>query len=333
MRSSSVLGTPSSRRLPAARALVVGLLTAGLAALSAGPAAALASTGGDGYWGDYWDGGSARTGGREYSWPDGTRDYVGDVCPGMDSARTNTTGDPTTVELVAPEGSLISAYCLKSGSDRSGEGPKVVELEEPVASLTVAYPVDGRCKGISHYAVAYVDSADVVAAPDAETAVPTEAELPAETTLDVVTTDAPVEQAVPTAAALEEALPALTAEEAPAEVPLPVTGAEAAAVSTAVENEAPARTTRSTPSATPSAAPSPDASPLIEVDDATLTSSLVSAAEDGAARSAQLNTAAVGRLPFTGAQLTMILLAAVVLTAAGSVAVVVTHRRRASTPL
>ena len=242
-------------------------------------------------------------------------------------------GRPDDRRARRPEGSLISAYCLKSGSDRSGEGPKVVELEEPVASLTVAYPVDGRCKGISHYALAYVDSADVVAAPGVEPAVPAEAELPAVTTLDVVTTDAPVEQAVPTAAALEEALPALTAEEAPAEVPLPVTGAEAAAVSTAVENEAPARTTRSTPSATPSATPSPDASPLIEVDDATLTSSLVSAAEDGAARSAQLNTAAVGRLPFTGAQLGTILLAAVVLTAAGSVAVVVTRRRRASTPL
>lgn|GEM_PF-2797078 len=139
-----------------------------LASLSvAGPASASPS----GHWegvddarnGAAWDGGSAAVDGTTYDWPADTRSWDGSVCPDMDVAKTDTTGDPLTVDLVAPEGKLISAYCIKSGSERQGEGPKIVVLDEPVATLTIAYPTTTQgdkdvCKAISHYAVAYVDA-------------------------------------------------------------------------------------------------------------------------------------------------------------------------------
>lgn len=107
--------------------------------------------------GDRWDGGSAEQGGTRFSWPEDTYSYAGKVCPDMDLAKTDVKGEAGTLTLTAPEGELISAYCLKSGS--GDLGPKLVVLDEPVAEIVVAYPAGGKAKAISHYAVEYVDAA------------------------------------------------------------------------------------------------------------------------------------------------------------------------------
>lgn len=321
MRTSSVLGTPSSRRTTVRRTLAVGLLTASLAALGAGTASALESRAGDGYRGDRWDGGHAWTGGHEYSWPENTYDFVGDVCPDMDEPRTNTTGDPETIELVAPEGKLISAYCLKSGSDNADLGPKIVELDVPVDRLTVAYPTGGTCKAISHYAVTYVDAGVVASTPPST---------PAETPEPVI------EVAEPAIAPLDEEVPLI--EDAPAKAPVtepvPLVVDDAAAATPLLATGEPAAAplpAAGTPSSSPSAnaVPSPGASALVAVEDATLASSMVSAAEAGA-RGAAVNRAAVDSLPLTGAQTVITVLAAIVLIGLGSAAVIVSRRRRAA---
>ncbi|AEG45186.1 hypothetical protein [Isoptericola variabilis] len=136
------------------------LVTAALA----GPASALSAPAlpatppgpGDAEVGERWDGGTAEHEGTTYSWPDATFSYDGQVCPDLDVPKTDVGGEQTTVTLTAPDGMLISSYCVKAGSTSRGEGPKIVVLDEPVAELEIAYPTGGKLKAISHYAVAYV---------------------------------------------------------------------------------------------------------------------------------------------------------------------------------
>ncbi|GAB2453905.1 hypothetical protein [Xylanimonas ulmi] len=171
MRTPLLPGMSSSRRPLTARALAVGMLALGLAAWgvtpasAAGPAAATRS--GDGHVGAHWDGGSARSGGVEYSWAPRTYDYEADACPRLDSGTQTARGAHETLVIQADPGKVISAYCVTAGSRRTGEGPKLVELDEPVARLTIAYPAGGRCQSIAHYSYAQQDAprADTPGAP------------------------------------------------------------------------------------------------------------------------------------------------------------------------
>jgi hypothetical protein len=74
------------------------------------------------------------------------------VCSGLDSGKIDTTGDPGSVTLTAPDGQLITGYCVKAGSEQSGDGPVYVTLDEPQQSVTITYPGG---KAISHYSVDY----------------------------------------------------------------------------------------------------------------------------------------------------------------------------------
>lgn len=196
------------------------LLAAGLAIGLTGPASALPATHGwggssddrdrwgdsdwgNGEWdsrvGERWDGGSGYYGGERYDWPDETRNYDGNVCPDMDVAKTDVSGDKKTITLIAPEGKLISAYCVKAGSYNRGEGPKVVELPEPLAEVTIAYTVGGKCRDISHYSVAYVDaptSPSTPSTPSTPTPSPTPSEETPTETVENPTdeTDEPTEE-------------------------------------------------------------------------------------------------------------------------------------------
>jgi hypothetical protein len=75
------------------------------------------------------------------------------VCTELDSGKIDVKGEVYEVELVAPEGNLITGYCVKAGSINNENGPVYVELDEPVASLTIMYK-DGA-KAISHYSYSY----------------------------------------------------------------------------------------------------------------------------------------------------------------------------------
>lgn len=81
------------------------------------------------------------------------------VCPGLDSGKINTTGDPMSITIpnsdtpALPEGALISQYCVKAGSVNQGLGPEIVNFDPGEESVTFEYPVAN--KAISHYSFAW----------------------------------------------------------------------------------------------------------------------------------------------------------------------------------
>lgn len=75
-----------------------------------------------------------------------------DVCGPLDSGKIDTTGDPQTVTVTAPDGKLIDGYCVKAGSSNQGDGPVYVTVDPPVKTLTFGYPGG---KAVSHYSLSY----------------------------------------------------------------------------------------------------------------------------------------------------------------------------------
>ena len=75
-----------------------------------------------------------------------------DVCADLTYPKTDTAGDPTSLEISAPAGYVITMYCVKAGSDQQGNGPVYFEVDPPTQTVTITYP-DG--KAISHYSFAY----------------------------------------------------------------------------------------------------------------------------------------------------------------------------------
>lgn len=136
-------------------------------------------------------------------------EYLADVkvCADYDSEKQEPTGDPAEVTATAPEGQLISGYCVKAGSVKQGAGEGgvyFVELDEPVASVVITYPWGGG-RDISHYALVYTDAVTEPtpgpAVPADEPAVPVapvdEPTVPAEEPVDE-TGGEPAEPAAPT---------------------------------------------------------------------------------------------------------------------------------------
>ncbi|MDF0514837.1 hypothetical protein PX701_14490 [Agromyces sp. H3Y2-19a] len=79
------------------------------------------------------------------------------VCPSYlpnGTDKIDTTGDPKTVTVTAPDGKLIDYYCVKAGSVKNGNGPQIIDVEPPAKTVTITYPGG---KAISHYSVHYVD--------------------------------------------------------------------------------------------------------------------------------------------------------------------------------
>ena len=77
-----------------------------------------------------------------------------EVCGPLDSGKIDTSGDPQTVTVTAPEGFLVSGYCVKAGSSKQGDGPVYVTVDPPVASITFGYPSG---KAVSHYSASWVE--------------------------------------------------------------------------------------------------------------------------------------------------------------------------------
>jgi LPXTG-motif cell wall-anchored protein len=76
-----------------------------------------------------------------------------DVCPALSSGKINTSGDPLTVTITAPEGYVIDYYCVKAGSAQQGEGPLIVQVDPPQESVVISYPGG---KSVSHYSYHYI---------------------------------------------------------------------------------------------------------------------------------------------------------------------------------
>lgn len=77
-----------------------------------------------------------------------------EVCPGLDSGKIDTSGDPASVTVTAPAGFLISGYCVKAGSDASGAGVEFVTVNPPQATVTISHTSG---KAVSHYSYSLVE--------------------------------------------------------------------------------------------------------------------------------------------------------------------------------
>lgn len=74
-----------------------------------------------------------------------------DVCLELDSGKIDTVGDPLSVTVTAPEGMVITGYCVKAGSINQGDGPIYFDGLS-LTSLVISYPSG---KAVSHYSVSY----------------------------------------------------------------------------------------------------------------------------------------------------------------------------------
>ena len=77
------------------------------------------------------------------------------VCGGLSSGKIDVSGTYKTITVTAPEGKLISRYCVKAGSINQGLGPEYVVVNPPAKSVTISHSSD---KDISHYSIEYINS-------------------------------------------------------------------------------------------------------------------------------------------------------------------------------
>jgi len=76
------------------------------------------------------------------------------VCPEGDSGKIDVSGNHASLTLTAPEGKLISGYCVKAGSANQGLGPEFYTVDPPAKSVTISH---SSGKDISHYSLTFVD--------------------------------------------------------------------------------------------------------------------------------------------------------------------------------
>lgn len=70
------------------------------------------------------------------------------VCEEGDSGKIDLGGGHATFEITADEGYVITAYCVKAGSEEQGDGPQYYEVDPPQVSVVIAHSTG---KDISHY--------------------------------------------------------------------------------------------------------------------------------------------------------------------------------------
>ena len=146
-----------------------------------------------------------------------------EVCPPLDSGKIDTTGDPQTVTMTAPEGQVITEYCIKAGSTQSGAGVEFIKVDPPVNSITVPHPSG---KAVSHYSFAYEpDVPDTTTTvPETTTTVPettTTVEQTTTTVADSTTTTSPGGESTTTSSSVKPTVPSTTTTTAPPPPPPP----------------------------------------------------------------------------------------------------------------
>ncbi|MGW4928015.1 hypothetical protein ACWEOH_02590 [Agromyces sp. NPDC004153] len=74
------------------------------------------------------------------------------VCDELDSGKINVGGSHPTLEISAPDGFVITEYCVKAGSAVQGDGPEYVVVDPPQQTVTIDHSTG---KDISHYSFSY----------------------------------------------------------------------------------------------------------------------------------------------------------------------------------
>lgn len=124
------------------------------------------------------------------------------VCPEGDSGKIDVSGSHASLTLTAPEGKLISGYCVKAGSANQGLGPEFYTVDPPAKSVTISH---SSGKDISHYSLTFVDEES----PPTETT-PTDT-TPTETTpTETTPTESTPTESTPTETTTTESTPTET---------------------------------------------------------------------------------------------------------------------------
>ena len=81
----------------------------------------------------------------------------GQVCSAGTSGKIDVSGDHKTLTITAPDGLVITGYCVKAGSVKQGLGPEYYVVDPPAASVVISH---SSGKDISHYSVTLGESDD-----------------------------------------------------------------------------------------------------------------------------------------------------------------------------
>jgi hypothetical protein len=74
------------------------------------------------------------------------------VCDDLDSGKIDVGGSVTSLEISAPEGNVITEYCVKAGSIKQGDGPEYVLVDPPTQTVVIEHSTG---KDISHYSFSF----------------------------------------------------------------------------------------------------------------------------------------------------------------------------------
>jgi hypothetical protein len=113
----------------------------------------------------------------------------GQVCPDNDTGHIS--ASTPSVTATAPDGKLISGYCVKAGSANQGLGPEFVTVDPPQKTVTITH---SSGKDISHYSLSYVDEGEETT----ETTETTETETTETETTETETTETETTESTPT---------------------------------------------------------------------------------------------------------------------------------------
>lgn len=81
----------------------------------------------------------------------------GQVCPPLDTGKIDTSGEPATITVTAPEGYAIRTVCIKAGSIHQGNGPELYTAGPEATSLTLGH---SSGKAVSHWSADFVPLAE-----------------------------------------------------------------------------------------------------------------------------------------------------------------------------
>lgn len=70
------------------------------------------------------------------------------VCAEGDSGKVDVYGEDATLTLTAPDGYVITSYCVKAGSAKQGLGPETYTVDPPAQVVVISH---SSGKAISHY--------------------------------------------------------------------------------------------------------------------------------------------------------------------------------------
>ena len=70
------------------------------------------------------------------------------LCPAGDSGKVDVSGENVTLTITAPDGFVITGYCVKAGSVKQGLGSESYVVDPPATSVVISH---SSGKAISHY--------------------------------------------------------------------------------------------------------------------------------------------------------------------------------------